>query len=1273
MASRSDKEVCMLLSESHANRIDILKSALFVFLVVLQAPFIYGADHFVADSADVPCVLWCRGCCPTSASMVLGYWDRGNGGGEWEGYGRLIDYWREYTKYSDGTGSLINVPNTLEELRVDMGTAVDGSTNPLNICPGIEAVCNSRNGYNFNCDMHICTLLNDWQWAKMQSEINNDRPFVYACETLEVSPRGHCIAVWGYTDAKYIINYNTWSCGRDDWYYKTYGDGTGLATASVNTVIPGGGEYGQTSLTTPDGGEDWKAGDVHNIVWHEFDERIWSADLSYSTDGGVNWTFITTVEPSSPGWKTYAWTVPSTITTKTRVRISNFSGGGSDPWVLRCADGSEANFTISQEYDPPTPNPMQWSTEPHATSGGFIHMVAATATDASPPIEYMFFYGGNNSAWQASREYLAGSLAVNTAYSCTARARDRFDNRTGYAPTRTVYTYIEEPTAIDILDVTASSMTVKTNNSLSNLTSSNSGVKFRCWVPGVSPVLVDESGWLQLNEWTKTSMSPNKLYMFNAISRNGDEIETAYCEMEERYTLANLPGQCQLTNITVSSVDITINPNGNPSPTEYTIIGYNYSTNEYFYLDQNGNNNGATAVWQTNADWGIVTAQDLTYGTLYGFWAKARNGDGVQTGWPAGATAQTLSPSITVTSPNGGEIWDSGFYQALTWTSQNLPGNVQIEISYNNGGSWSTISSATSNDGVYSWLVQRPESNECLIRISSLTYPEISDTSNGTFTINGVIFVDVDATGGQNGSSWYNAFHDLQNALGIAVNGDEIRVAEGMYKPDTGTNQSETFQLVNGVRLLGGYLGYGHAWPNTRLPDVYVTIMSGDLLGDDGPDFTNMADNSSHIVTGIDLDSTTALDGFTIQSGNVTGTWGAGAGMRINNSSLSINQCTFTKNRASDVGAGMLVGNSDAMIMNCTFMENYADNAGAGMHVSSLSTCTILDCFFDNNFAYWGGGGVFIAGASPVIVRCTFTGNESAAWGGAIHNDRVESHPEIMNCMFLGNQAKLGGAVYHRVQAQARITNCAFIDNYAIQQGGAVYSKDSGTFNTMINCSFYHNRADGEGGGVAIVQSSTCVINNSVLYDNSDYYGQLERSQIYNAANLAINNSCVEGWTGTFGGVGNIGENPQWQDPDGPDNVLGTLDDNLRLTNGSPCLDEGSNASLPPDIPDMDGDSNTTEPIPLDLDNNTRIFDTDCHLTADVDMGAYEYSLGMYGDFNNDCRVNLVDYAMLAQAWLATPEHAAWHDLFDIGMPADSIISMEDLQVLCDHWLDTTE
>ncbi len=311
----------------------------------------------IQDWETMPCVEWCRGCSPTSASMVLGYYDRGGLGAESLGLGRLIDHWQMYSEYMDErTGLMVNVPNILDELRQDMYTDSEGSTSSTNIAPGIEQTCNVRNGYSFRAERIDCDdEFNHWCWDAITEEIDHNRPFVWSTRAINAD-FGHSLAAFGYRynedieQDRYVMTYNTWDCpGQDDWHYKLYDNGSDLELSNINRVLPGGWTWGQTSLYVPNGGEVWGIGTTRDIWWYEDDARTWSADLEYSTDGGVTWTALATVQPSSPGWHKYSWTIPDEPTQKARVRIRNFSGSDGH-WTLQASDGSEDDFTITHPY-----------------------------------------------------------------------------------------------------------------------------------------------------------------------------------------------------------------------------------------------------------------------------------------------------------------------------------------------------------------------------------------------------------------------------------------------------------------------------------------------------------------------------------------------------------------------------------------------------------------------------------------------------------------------------------------------------------------------------------------------------------------------------------------------------------------------------------------------------------------------------------------------------------------------------------------------------------
>jgi hypothetical protein len=91
--------------------------------------------------------------------------------------------------------------------------------------------------------------------------------------------------------------------------------------------------------------------------------------------------------------------------------------------------------------------------------------------------------------------------------------------------------------------------------------------------------------------------------------------------------------------------------------------------------------------------------------------------------------------TITLTAPNGGETWPIGALQTLRWNSSGVSGKVRIQISRNGGASWTTLFSATVNDGVQNWKVKGPATTQTRLRVSSVTNPGMFDVSDGNFEI----------------------------------------------------------------------------------------------------------------------------------------------------------------------------------------------------------------------------------------------------------------------------------------------------------------------------------------------------------------------------------------------------------------------------------------------------------------------------------------------------------------------------------------------------------
>jgi hypothetical protein len=111
-----------------------------------------------------------------------------------------------------------------------------------------------------------------------------------------------------------------------------------------------------------------------------------------------------------------------------------------------------------------------------------------------------------------------------------------------------------------------------------------------------------------------------------------------------------------------------------------------------------------------------------------------------------------VPPTITVTSPDGGENWVVGSSHNITWTSQNYTGNVKIEYSTDAGTNWTTIAASTANDGTELWVTPNTPTTQGRVKVSSDTSAAISDMSNANFTISAAPTLTVTSPNG--GENW---------------------------------------------------------------------------------------------------------------------------------------------------------------------------------------------------------------------------------------------------------------------------------------------------------------------------------------------------------------------------------------------------------------------------------------------------------------------------------------------------------------------------------------
>lgn len=365
-----------------------------------------------------------------------------------------------------------------------------------------------------------------------------------------------------------------------------------------------------------------------------------------------------------------------------------------------------------------------------------------------------------------------------------------------------------------------------------------------------------------------------------------------------------------------------------------------------------------------------------------------------------------------------------------------------------------------------------------------------------------IIYVDASAAGAINGSSWSDAYVELQSALVEAEYGDEIRVAAGMYKPDYDpdignhtSNREATFQLESGVALYGGFPSGGGVWEE-RDPNENDSILSGDLGGNDiwitiAEELRNdpsRAENCYHVVNSSGTDSTTILDGFVI-TGGYAQNWPehfCGSGIYNDMGNPTILNCIIHRN-FSYRGGGIYCQGGGPLIRDCLLERNLSENGG-GIYYQQ-SHAVIEGCTIRYNSAHSYGGGIFCGDQSePTITQCILENNESRNCGGGLYSE--ESNPFLYQCIIRGNMSGAGGGIgLHN--SQANISQSIIEDNFSYEQGGGIhaYRSDPNLTYCRISGNLVESDEEGEGGGMRISEDSHPILNSCIVNGNTALYG----------------------------------------------------------------------------------------------------------------------------------------------------------------------------------------
>lgn len=364
------------------------------------------------------------------------------------------------------------------------------------------------------------------------------------------------------------------------------------------------------------------------------------------------------------------------------------------------------------------------------------------------------------------------------------------------------------------------------------------------------------------------------------------------------------------------------------------------------------------------------------------------------------------------------------------------------------------------------------------------------------------IYVNQNATGSNNGTSWANAYVSLQTALtSVNTTNKTIWVAAGTYKPSpSDRNSSFTFNYT-GTSIYGGFIGT-ETLLSQRNPNVNITRLSGDLSSNDAssllPAETTRQDNSYHVIQMRGNIQNIIIDGFTISDGNANG--------------VANNDCATSANlqsyhlRGGAIYANPYAGghNLTAFVRNCVLEKNSGTDVAV---YSAFHPCGITVLSDDVNF-------------EQCIIKNNYSGGNSAMLFSGSNGYNTYSRGAIINCLFYNNTA---------VNA-----SCIYLGASTASGGNA-----TGIDVDIINSTFSNN-IGANGNVITMTNASNSRVRNCIIYGN----GSTTPLIISNGASV-VNNCIFEG-----GQASTTNLNPQFTD---------AATNNYTLSSNSPAINMGNN------------------------------------------------------------------------------------------------------------------
>jgi hypothetical protein len=519
------------------------------------------------------------------------------------------------------------------------------------------------------------------------------------------------------------------------------------------------------TLTSPNGGESLEGGTVQNITWNSVGTSG-SVKIDYSADGGVTWSDIT-VSTADDG--TEPWTVPNDITTTALVRVSDLDDDPTDQsnQVFNIVIVTEVTLQEGVNGYSGTRDTRLLATNPGINYGNAIR-VTVDGGGQSASESTLLFWDLTNIPLGSTIDSVEITLNVSNSSSESYEFYEINRNWTENEATWNSYA-----TDLDWEIPGAYGSGDRDSTILGTITPSSSGL---------NTISLNTTGVAVVQTWINNPSSNHGFILADSNNTNGADFSS-----RETSTISNRP---MITLHYTSHTNLLLtSPNGSESweagsvqNLAWSSAGTSGSVNIDYSID-----NGVTwsNIFTSTSDDGIEPWMVPNLPTTQALLRVSDSDGNGPLDISDGIFTITPSPTLTVMAPNGGESWEGGSVQNITWNSISTSGTVKIEYSADGGVTWSGITVSTPDTGSFPWTVPDTSTSQVLIRINDTDGNGPGDISDAVFEITPTPFLTIISPNG--GEIW--EVDSTQNITWTAIGtSGTVRIE---YSGDNGASWSE--------------------------------------------------------------------------------------------------------------------------------------------------------------------------------------------------------------------------------------------------------------------------------------------------------------------------------------------------------------------------------------------------------------------------------------------------------------------------------------------------